>query len=276
MISPTTSTPEDNATETSGENAPARSISREALNSLKIRYYNGPIRLVNDREQLDACVDQLAGEDLLGFDTETRPSFERGVSYPPALMQLATRSEVFVFQFQALGGLGPLRRILEDSRIIKAGVAISDDIKQLNECWKFKPGRFVEIGTMARELGFKQTGLRSLAGLLLGFRISKKEQRSNWGRANLTRSQLVYAATDAWVSRELYTHIIGMWGERPPPSEVDPLTLDPDHAQKPAGNRSRRPRPSRRRGKNEKGDGHTPQLPGISWSAQASPETLAN
>lgn len=246
------------------------SISKDELNKLPIRAYDGPIRLINDKDQMAECVKLLSAEKILGFDTETRPSFERGVSYPPALLQLATKSEVFVFQFQALGGLGPLRSILENPDIIKAGVAISDDIKQLNDCWKFKPKKFIEIGTMAKELGLKQTGLRSLAGLLLGFRISKKEQRSNWAKPNLSRSQVVYAATDAWVSRELYLHIMTRWTDRPLPSEVDPLTPVPGRERGPAGNKSPEHRNARRREKNERAFAHMSELPGMPSTGQAS------
>ncbi len=240
------------------------SISKDELNKLPIRAYDGPIRLINDRDQIKSCIKLLEQETIIGFDTETRPSFERGVSYPPALLQLATRSEVFVFQFQALGGLGPIRAILENPKIIKAGVALSDDIKQLNECWKFTPKRFIEIGNMAKELGLKQTGLRSLAGLLLSFRISKKEQRSNWAKSNLTRSQIIYAATDAWVSRELYLTIMNAWGDRKPPGEVDPLMPSPNQSREHTGNKSSEHRPSRTRGKNETAFAHTPELPGMS------------
>lgn len=244
-----------------------RSISKDELNKLPIRAYAGPIHLIHDRDQVKSCIQLLERELIIGFDTETRPSFERGVSYPPALLQLATQSEVFVFQFQALGGLGgPLRSILENPDIIKVGVALSDDIKQLNDCWKFTPRRFIEIGAMAKEMGLKQTGLRSLAGLLLGFRISKKEQRSNWAKATLTRSQIVYAATDAWVSRELYLTLMNAWGDRKPPGEVDPLTPALNQSREHADKKSFEHRTSRKRGKSETACAHTLELPGMSVS----------
>jgi len=257
-------------------NDSGHSISKDDLNKLPIRAYEGPIRLINEREQVSECVKILAREKIIGFDTETRPAFERGVSYPPALMQLATHSEVFVFQLHAIGGIGALRTILENADIIKAGVALSDDIKQLNDCWKFKPRRFIEIGNMAKTLGCKQTGLRSLSGLLLGFRISKKEQRSNWARPNLSRSQIVYAATDAWVSRELYLHIMKQWGERPLPSEVDPLTPGPIPSKRPADSKSREFHPARKSGKTETASAHSAPATGTAWSAPASPEVLAS
>lgn len=259
--------------ETAEESAAEKllSISKDDLNNLPIRSYDGPIHLIHDKDQLVHCLPLLLKEDILGFDTETRPAFERGVSYPPALLQLATRTDVFVFQFHALGGLGPLREILENPGIIKAGAAISDDIKQLNDCWKFKPRQFIEIGTMAKEMGFKQTGLRSLAGLMLGFRISKKEQRSNWAKPNLTKSQIVYAATDAWVSRELYLKIMSAWDDRRPPAEVDPLTPDPNRVRGSSGNKSPEHRHARKRGKNETAFAHMSELPGLNMNDQASP-----
>lgn len=266
----------EDGTESAALNERILSISKEELNKLPIRAYDGPIRLVNDKDQLADCVKILSEEKILGFDTETRPSFERGVSYPTALLQLATSKEVFVFQFQSLGGLGALRSILENPDVMKAGVAISDDIKQLNDCWKFKPRNFIEIGTLAKELGLKQTGLRSLAGLLLGFRISKKEQRSNWARSNLSRSQVVYAATDAWVSRELYLNIINQWGSRPLPSEVDPLTPDPNLKPGHADSRSSRSRRARKRGRTEKDLERNPELPGMTGPGVASSESRSH
>lgn len=248
-----------------------RSISKDDLNKLPIKAYTGPLHVIHDREQVKHVLPMLEAEDVLGFDTETRPSFERGVSYPPALLQLATRSDVFIFQLQALGGLGPLRAILESNAVIKAGAAISDDIKQLNDCWAFKPRRFLEIGHLAKELGFKQTGLRTLAGLTLGFRISKKEQRSNWAKPRLTHSQIVYAATDAWVSRELYLHLMAAWGDRTPPAEVDPLTPDPTRVRKRSDNRSSEHRHARKRGRTETAGAHTPELPGLELSDPTSP-----
>lgn len=187
--------------------APGIVISREELGALPVRAFEGTVHLI-DRDALIApACQQLAKADVLGFDTETRPSFRAGESHPPALIQLADASDVFVFQIQKLRQVKPLLDLLGWANVTKAGVALADDLRKLREVHAFKPAGFTDIGVLARQQGLKQTGLRTLAGLLLGFRISKREQRSNWGRDTLTPSQLRYAATDAWVSRELYLRL---------------------------------------------------------------------
>lgn len=179
-------------------------ITKDELHQLPIRSFDGPIELVDDDSAVAAATHALQKERLLGFDTETKPVFKAGMSYPPALIQLAGENRVFIFQLQKLRELDSVFQLLANSRVIKAGIALADDLKKLQEIRSFVPAGFVEVGDLAKRLGFTQTGLRSLAGLALGFRVSKREQRSNWARAQLTPSQVSYAATDAWVSRELY------------------------------------------------------------------------
>jgi ribonuclease D len=109
-----------------------------------------------------------------------------------------------MFQLQRLDDLGELFAVLADPDIVKAGVAIDRDLMELRELSEFKPGGFHDLGKMAEARGFLKTGLRPLAALLLDGRVSKGAQVSNWAAADLTRKQELYAATDAWVSRNLY------------------------------------------------------------------------
>ena len=177
---------------------------------LPLRGYEGPIHFVDKDEDVPPAVEALERETLLGFDTETRPSFRVGESYPPALVQLAGAHSVFIFQLRPLRHIAPLFSLLSAASITKAGLALADDLKKLRGLHAFEAECFVDIARLARERGFRQTGLRPLAAMLLGFRVSKREQRSNWGRPDLTRSQLRYAATDAWVTRELYQQLTAM------------------------------------------------------------------
>jgi len=166
--------------------------------------YEGPIHLIQSSEQVEDAVRELEKETLLGFDTETRPTFRVGESYPPALLQLAGERAVYVFQLRYCHLPQSLRRLLAHPKIIKAGVALDRDIKELKKLAPYKPAGFVDVGELARQAGCMNHGLRGLATLLLGFRVSKNCQRSNWAQRKLTRAQIEYAATDAWVGRELY------------------------------------------------------------------------
>jgi ribonuclease D len=166
--------------------------------------WTGPISLVRSSDGLSAAMTRLAGQTLLGFDTETRAAFNKGESYLPSLLQLAGNNEVFIFQLKHLGLAKPLCEILADPAIIKAGVSLDYDIRELKKLARFKAAGFVDLGNVAKKSGIKNHGLRGLAAVLLRIRIAKGLQTSNWAKDVLTPQQLRYAATDAWVGRRLY------------------------------------------------------------------------
>lgn len=179
-------------------------ITKDGLNDLPLFRFDGPIEIISSDDQVAAAVKALRRESLLGFDTETRPSFRKGQNYPPALLQLAGSSTVYLFQLLRLRRPGPVLEVLSNPSISKVGVAIRDDIRKLREHHAFAPGGFVELSDSTQKAGVVNTGLRSLAGILLGIRISKGAQVSNWSRKELSTSQIRYAATDAWVSRLIH------------------------------------------------------------------------
>jgi len=182
-------------------------ISSQQINELPLRRYEGPISIVADARDVVAASLYLKDERVLGFDTETRPSFRAGEQHPVALLQLAGEEHVFLFQLGRIADLSPLSGILEDPRIRKVGVAIQADVAGLRRTHPFTPRGFAEIGDVARGLGIHNTGLRPLCAMFLGFRVAKGAKTSNWANGSLTDSQIVYAATDAWASRKLYVEM---------------------------------------------------------------------
>lgn len=188
--------------------AEKRKISKAEINELPLIAWEGEIRILETVEAMETAVAKLTGETHLGFDTETRPTFKKGDYYPPALIQLATSDCVYLFRISKTETFEPLLSLLESPDILKTGVAIKDDVKELRAMKDFNPGGFVEIADITVKLGYENRGLRALAGLLLGGRISKAAQVSNWARPELDNKQIRYAATDAWISREIYCKAI--------------------------------------------------------------------
>ena len=179
-------------------------LSKTEINSLPLRYYNGAIRIIQTAEQAkDACA-ILIKEKVLGFDTETRPAFKKGQSYLPSLLQLAGTKVVYLFQLSQCGLTDSIIILLSNVNIIKSGVAINQDLTELQQILNFEPAGFVDLGDIAKSKGLPHHGLRGLAAYLLKFRISKSGRTSNWSANQLTKKQIKYAATDAWVGRELY------------------------------------------------------------------------
>ena len=181
-----------------------RHVSREEINALPIRRYEGRVHVIAAPNELAPAMDDILQETLVGFDTETRPAFRPGESYPPSLAQVATGRAVYLFQVQRAEMAAAVARMLSEEHIVKAGVGVADDLKSLKKVVAFHEKSIADLGTLAQRHGLKQSGVRNLSGLFLGFRIPKGTKTSNWARHKLTEQQIVYAATDAWACRELY------------------------------------------------------------------------
>jgi ribonuclease D len=192
------------------ENPPfeKRKISKAEINELPLIAWGGEVQILESAEEMEAAASILANESHLGFDTETRPSFKKGDYYPPALIQLATEHCVYLFRISETETFDPLLPILESPDILKTGIAIKDDVKELRAMEDFTPSGFIEVADITVKLGYENRGLRALAGLLLQGRISKAAQVTNWARPKLDNKQVRYAATDAWISREIYRQAV--------------------------------------------------------------------
>jgi ribonuclease D len=181
-----------------------RNVSREEINALAIRRYEGEVCLVAGPLDLERAMADILQESVTGFDTETRPAFRPGESYLPCLAQVATARAVYLFQLQRQDFGAPLAQILAAENVVKAGVGLKDDLRSLKKLITLEEKSIVDLGTVAKRHGLGQTGVRNLAGLFLGFRIPKGTKTSNWAAPRLSAQQITYAATDAWICRELY------------------------------------------------------------------------
>jgi len=179
-------------------------ISREALNDLPIGRYEGPVRLVAAPADLQRAVHDICQESVVGFDIETRPAFRPGESYLPSLVQFATAGAVYLMQVQQQDYSAVMQEIFSSERITKAGVSVADDLRNLKKLFEFRENAVVDLGKVAKRHGLRQTGVRNLAGIFLGMRVPKGAKTTNWAARRLTPQQIAYAATDAWVCRELY------------------------------------------------------------------------
>jgi len=175
-------------------------IDNAEVNEMPLRFFEGEIHLVSNINEYQKIIPKLLKSKMLGFDTETRPSFKKGVHNRVALLQLSTEKEAFLFRLNKIGLPKELCDILANPDITKVGAAIRDDIKSLKSISPFNASGFFDLQDEVRKLGFESFSLKKMAAIVLGFRISKSQQLSNWDADVLTKPQLVYAATDAWVS----------------------------------------------------------------------------
>jgi ribonuclease D len=182
-------------------------ISHEEINDLPLGAFDGTITVITQATKLPKVFDEIAEHKVVGFDTETRPAFVRGQVYKVALMQIALPDKVFLIRLQQTGITEDIVAFLENEKILKAGVALRDDIKALQKLRKFKPGGVLELAELSKKAGLEVESVKKLSALLLGFRISKSAQTSNWEAETLNEKQISYAATDAWVCLKIYERL---------------------------------------------------------------------
>jgi ribonuclease D len=181
-----------------------REISREAMAALPVRRYEGEVVVVETPRDLDRAWEDLAQERMIGWDTETRPAFRVGESYLPCLVQAATARAVYLFQLPKMDFSGVLGGLFAAPEIVKVGISVKDDLHKLKQVIPFEEAAVLDAGHVAHRHGLRQTGLRNLAGIFLGFRVPKGAKTTNWAVPRLSAQQITYAATDAWTCRELY------------------------------------------------------------------------
>ncbi len=184
-------------------------ISKEEIQNLPLLSYAGEICLIDSKDAWAEAYEDIKSEKVLGFDTETKPTYVKGPLNKPAIMQFATSQKVYVIQLSKTKLAPTMCDLLSNSEILKVGVALRDDMIFLQKHAKFKAAGDIDIANIAKEKGYKEAGLRTLCATVFGGRLSKTMRCSNWERSTLSQAQLVYAATDAWISRRLYLKLMG-------------------------------------------------------------------
>ena len=179
-------------------------ITKEEISSLDLGKYSGEIVLVDSNDALAQACEEIRECPLIGIDTETKPSFKKGQTNSVALLQIATDIKAYIIRLKLVSMTKELASIFSDESIVKVGIAVRDDLKDLKKLQFFEEKSIVDLNVFAPKLGFESIGAKKLSALVLGFRISKRQQVSNWELKNLSPAQIVYAATDAWICREIY------------------------------------------------------------------------
>lgn len=182
-------------------------ISKEHLATLPPAEYKGKICVVDDSAKLEPAILDLNKSNVIGFDTETRPSFRKGMHYNVALIQLATNDTTYLFRTNKIGYPKELIDILQNPEKLKIGLSIHDDFLNLRKVVDFEPQGFVDLQPFVKEFKIADNSLSRLYGILFGERISKGQRLSNWEAEGLTEAQCIYAALDAYSCLKIYNYL---------------------------------------------------------------------
>ena len=183
-------------------------IDKDVVRELPVAQTDCEIEIIDSANEVAAAVDCLMQEEVVGFDTETKPSFTHGKSNKIALMQISTAKKCFLFRLQMIGKSEALKNFLENEKIKKIGLALHGDLRNLRVWDKFTPKNFIDLQKIVIQYGIEELGLQRIYAIIFGKKISKSQQLSNWEAKILNQAQQIYAATDAWACREIYLKLI--------------------------------------------------------------------
>lgn len=185
-------------------------ISPEELDKLKSAEFTGEVTILDKIDEIyESALDYLTSQKIIGFDTETKPVFQANVKRNNvALLQLSGGERAFIFRLTETGMPDSLCKLLSTKKIIKVGAAVTDDIRGLQRYTKFVPRGFVDLQSIGESWGIKEKSVRKMAAIVLGVKVSKSQQLSNWEAEVLTEAQINYAAVDAWICRQMYLKLL--------------------------------------------------------------------
>ena len=192
----------------STENRFIDKISNEQTALLPAIEFRGEIRIVEDERDIAAACKYLAEQPVIGFDTETRPSFRPGVTFRVSLLQLSSPEVCYLFRLNRIPLDKAILQLFENKRLLKVGADVAGDLRSLRQIRHFRDAGFIDLQAIAPEWGIAEKSLRKLSAIVLGRRVSKAQRLSNWEAATLTDKQQLYAATDAWVCTRIYEQLL--------------------------------------------------------------------
>ncbi|MCC8112588.1 MAG: 3'-5' exonuclease domain-containing protein 2 [Bacteroidales bacterium] len=184
------------------------SIAKQQITTLPVSTFKGEISIIETPSQAAEAIAFLKTRDLLGFDTETKPSFKKGTPNKVALMQLSTDDHCFLFRLNKLGITDEMASLLEDASILKIGLSIHDDFHVMHRSSDVEPRGFIELQAFVKDYGIADTSLQKVYAIIFGEKISKNQRLTNWEAPTLTTPQQIYAATDAWACLRIYKHLV--------------------------------------------------------------------
>lgn len=183
-------------------------IDNDTVAALPAAHFPGRIVVVDKDSEIGAACEELRRHKMIGFDTETRPSFRPGVTFRVSLLQLSTPTVCYLFRLNRIPLAKPILQLLESSDVLKIGADVAGDLRSLRQIRHFRDGGFVDLQALAPQWGIGEKSLRKLSAIVLGQRVSKAQRLSNWEAATLTDKQQLYAATDAWVCIRIYEQLL--------------------------------------------------------------------
>ena len=187
---------------------PTHHISKDLLQWMPVQAFEGEVIVVDNPEQVPDAVNYLRTQPMVGVDTESRPSFQRGIHYPTALVQIASHERCFLFRLTHIGMPQELADFFADPKVCKVGLAFKDDINGLRRRRNFTPANCIDIQKLVPSYGILDLGLQKLFAICFGRKISKAQQLTNWENSHLTPEQARYASTDAWATLLIYEDLL--------------------------------------------------------------------
>ena len=186
-------------------------ISKAEIAQLPKVLFEGRIFVVYTEADTEKAVEYLKTQQIVGVDTETRPSFKRGMTHKVALLQIATTDTCFLFRLNRIGMPESLQNFLM-SDVLKIGLSLKDDFMMLRRRKDVhaEEGNWIELQDYVGRFGIEDRSLQKIYANLFGQKISKSQRLSNWEAETLTESQMRYAATDAWACVEIYNCLAEM------------------------------------------------------------------